>query len=88
MKDTTSVFIDGGYLSVISKHFGKGKYLTFDLSQFAITLAKSQELWCESVFYYTAPPYQSIDPTDDGKKVQYKVTKKDDDPDFRKKTSK
>lgn len=75
MKDTTCVFIDGGYLSVISKHFGKGKYLTFDLNQFALTLAKSQELWCESVFYYTAPPYQSIDPTVDERERKAKYDK-------------
>ena len=63
MKEGTYVFIDGGYLSLISKHFGKGEYFALDLNQFAITLAKSQGLWCEGVFYYTAPPYQSIAPT-------------------------
>ena len=61
------VFIDGKYLSLISKHFGKGKYLDFDLNQFGHTLAKSQGLWCEGVFYYTAPPYQSPKPTEEEK---------------------
>lgn len=63
----TYVFIDGKYLSLISKHFGNGKYLDFDLNQFAYTIAKSQGLWCKGVFYYTAPPYQSPKPTKDEK---------------------
>jgi len=65
--DETYVFIDGGYLSKISKHFGKGKYLVFDINQFANTIAKSQGLWCKGTFYYTAPPYQSSNPTPDEK---------------------
>ena len=59
------VFIDAHYLSLISKHFGKGKYLKIDANQFAINLAKSQDLWCGGVFYYTAPPFQSPSPTKD-----------------------
>jgi uncharacterized LabA/DUF88 family protein len=65
--DETYVFIDGQYLSMISKHFGKGKYLSFDINQFANTLAKSQGLWCKGTFFYTAPPYQSSSPTSDEK---------------------
>lgn len=60
----TYVFIDGAYLSLISKHFGNGKYLDFDINRFAITLSRSQGLWCKGVYYYTAPPYQSPNPTD------------------------
>ncbi|MCK4327128.1 MAG: NYN domain-containing protein [Candidatus Diapherotrites archaeon] len=59
------VFIDAGYLSHISKHFGKGKYLKIDYNQLAISLAKKQNLWCAGVYYYTAPPYQSPSPTED-----------------------
>ena len=66
--EETYVFIDGKYLSLISKHFGKGKYIKFDLNQFAITIAKSQGLWCNAVYYYTAPPYQSPKPTREEKK--------------------
>lgn len=65
--EETYVFIDGEYLSLISKHFGKWKYLKFDLNQFANTIAKSQGLWCAGVYYYTAPPYQSPSPTRDEK---------------------
>ena len=39
------------------------KYLSFDLNQFAITMARSQGLWCKAVYYYTAPPFQSEPPT-------------------------
>jgi len=64
-KENTYVFIDGAYLSLISKHFGKGKYLSFDINQFAITISKPQNLWCDGVFYYTAPPFQSSPPFED-----------------------
>ncbi|MBU2638835.1 MAG: NYN domain-containing protein [Nanoarchaeota archaeon] len=59
----TIVFIDAGYLSKISKHFGNGKYLKLDLVKFAKYLAIKQGLWCEHIFYYTAPPFQSSKPT-------------------------
>ena len=75
MMEETYVFIDGKYLSIISKHFGKGKYLKFDLNQFAYTIAKSQGLWCKGVFYYTAPPYQSSRPTDGEKRRKSKYDK-------------
>lgn len=54
--EDTFVFIDSGYLSLISRHFGNDTYLKFDINQFAITLGKERGLWCKSVFYYTAPP--------------------------------
>ncbi len=73
--EETYVFIDGHYLSLISKHFGGGKYLSFDLNQFAYTLAKSQGLWCKGVFYYTAPPYQSSNPTNSEKRRKSKYDK-------------
>jgi len=59
------VFIDVGYLSTISKHFGGGKYLKVDLNQLAITLAKSCNFWCKHTYVHTAPPYQSPIPTQD-----------------------
>lgn len=61
--DKTIVFIDGGYLSKISKHFGRGQPYRIDLNQFAITLAKTCGLWRDEVYYYTAPPYQSSFPS-------------------------
>jgi len=61
--ERTVVFFDAGYLSKLSKYFGKGKYLKLDLVKFAKHLAKKQGLLCEHVFYYTAPPFQSNKPT-------------------------
>ncbi len=63
--EKTYVFIDSAYLSLISKHFGSGRYLNFDVNQFAIAIVKYKNLWCEGVFYYTAPPFQSSPPKED-----------------------
>lgn len=57
--ERTLVFIDAGYLSKISKYFGKGKHIKLDLIQFSFSLAQKQNLSCEHIFYYTAPPFQS-----------------------------
>jgi len=62
--ENTAVFIDNGYLQVIARHFAKKDY---DINQFAITLSKEQKLWCEKVYFYIAPPYQSNKPTEDEK---------------------
>jgi uncharacterized LabA/DUF88 family protein len=64
MKDTY-VYIDGAYLSVITKHFGKGKYLKVDIKQLAIILAQSQGFWCKKVYLYLSPPFQSEPPTEE-----------------------
>jgi hypothetical protein len=58
--EKTIVFIDAGYLSKISKHFGNGKYLELDIIKFTQYLAIKKGLWCDHVFYYTALPYQSL----------------------------
>ena len=57
--EETIVFIDGGFISKLSKHFGNGKYLKFDLIKFAKLLGKKQNLNTKKTFYYTAPPFQS-----------------------------
>jgi len=59
----TLIFIDANFLSKLSKHFGKGKYLIYDLFKFSCNLAKKQKLNCKQIFYYTAPPFQSGKPT-------------------------
>jgi uncharacterized LabA/DUF88 family protein len=59
----TLVFIDGGFLSKLSRHFGNGKYLIFNIIEFSHQLALKQNLYCEHIFYYTAPPFQSNPPT-------------------------
>ena len=64
----TLVFIDETFLEKLSKHFGNGKYLKFDKILLAATLAKKQKLNCKSIFYYTAPPFQSDNPTKEEEK--------------------
>ncbi|MDP1695277.1 MAG: NYN domain-containing protein [Candidatus Woesearchaeota archaeon] len=59
MFDSTLIFIDGAYLSKISKYLGKGKYLRTNLVKFANHLARKQQLFCKHIYFYTAPPFQS-----------------------------
>lgn len=67
MEDTL-VFIDEGFLSKLSKHFGNGKYLKIDYIKFAKNLSKKQNLFCKHLFYYTAPPFQETPPTNEQRK--------------------
>ncbi|MBT4135328.1 NYN domain-containing protein [archaeon] len=57
--DNTLVFIDAGFLSKLSKYFGKGKYLNYDLFRFPKYISKKQNLFCKKTFYYIAPPFIS-----------------------------
>jgi uncharacterized LabA/DUF88 family protein len=57
------VFIDGGYLSFISKFFGEGKPLKYKMEVFAENLARNKGLKCKKIYFYTAPPYQDSIPT-------------------------
>ena len=66
--NSTSVFIDAGFLEKLSKHFGKGKYLKFDRLNFSKNLAIKENLKCKRIFYYTAPPFQSDIPTEQEEK--------------------
>lgn len=59
------VFIDGAYLSLVSKFLGKGKPLRFDIKKFAENLAKKENLSCKEIFYYNCPPFQGTPPTED-----------------------
>lgn len=59
----TIVFIDAGYLSFISKFFGKGKPLKYKIEVFAKNLANVKKLECKKIYFYTAPPYQDAKPT-------------------------
>lgn len=63
MEDTL-VFIDGGFISKLSKYLGKGSYLRFDLIKFAKLLGEKQNLSVKKSFYYTAPPFQSNPPNE------------------------
>ncbi|MEK6844251.1 MAG: NYN domain-containing protein [Nanoarchaeota archaeon] len=59
----TAILIDAAYLSRIAKHLGNGKYLKYNIQTLAINLAKTYCLWCQDIYYYTAPPFQSAIPT-------------------------
>ncbi len=61
--EKTLVFIDSGFLSKLSNHFGRGIYLIYDLIDFAQNISKKQNLICKYIFYYTAPPFQSEPPS-------------------------
>lgn len=60
--EKTILFIDGGYLSFISKYFGKGKPLKYKIEKFAINIAKEVGLDCQEIYFYIAPPFQSPKP--------------------------
>lgn len=57
------VFLDAGLLSKLSKYFGRGKYLVYDIAKFAHNILKKENLNCQQIFYYTAPPFQSDPPS-------------------------
>ena len=59
----TVMFIDEGFLSKLSKYFGKGKYIKFDRFNFAKMLSEKERLILKDVFLYIAPPFQSNPPT-------------------------
>jgi uncharacterized LabA/DUF88 family protein len=57
------VLIDAGFLSKLSMNFGKGIYLKYNLIEFSKKLAKKQNLVCEKIYYYTAPPFLGNNPS-------------------------
>lgn len=61
--EKTIVLIDAGFLSKLSKYFGNGKYLKYDLINFSKHLAEKQNLFCKHIYYYNSPPFQSDKPT-------------------------
>jgi len=71
----TLVFIDAGFLSKLSKYFGRGNYLVYDIIKFAKNLAKKENSDCQQIFYYTAPPFQSEPPTKEEIKRKEKYDK-------------
>ena len=66
--EETVVYIDGGFLSKLSNHLGKGKYIRIDYIKFSKLISKKLNLFCKHIFYYTAPPFQATPPTDDQKR--------------------
>ena len=62
--EETLVFIDEGFLDNLIRFFGEGKRIKFDKFEFAKIIVKKQNLLCKHLFYYTAPPFQSPEPTE------------------------
>jgi uncharacterized LabA/DUF88 family protein len=58
----TLIFIDDGFLSKLSKFFGKGKYIKIHRKKFSEQLAKKENLIPKNISIYTAPPFQSKHP--------------------------
>jgi len=59
------VFIDGAYLSLVSKFLGKGNPLKFNIKKFAENLANKESLICKEIIYYNCPPFQGTPPTEE-----------------------
>lgn len=59
----TLVFIDKGFLDVLSKHFGGGKPIKYDFFKLAKKISNEQGFVCEKIYLYLAPPYQSENPS-------------------------
>jgi len=60
--EKTLVFIDCGFLSKVSKHFGGGTPLRYDLLKFSKNITGKEDLVFKHLFFYTAPPFQSSKP--------------------------
>lgn len=60
-----NVYIDEGYLSKISKHFGDGSYLKIDYFRLANNMARDLRYWCAGRYLYCAPPFQSNPPSEE-----------------------
>lgn len=72
--DEVLFFIDSGFVSKLSKHFGGGNYIKFKLKDFVSNLCYKNKFISKKIFYYTAPPYQSNNP----KKLEIKRKEKYD----------
>ena len=59
------LFIDAGYLSHISKHFGGGKPMKYRLENFSVKLCREFGFDCKEIYFYISPPFQSPKPTID-----------------------
>ena len=66
----TIVLIDSAYLSYISKYFGNGKPLKYKIEKFVVNICNELNLFCEEIYFYTAPPYKSPIPIDSEKQKQ------------------
>ena len=63
--EETLIFLDEGFIYVLSKYFGGGESIKFDRIIFSKNLAAKENLNCKKIFYYNAPPFQSEPPTEE-----------------------
>jgi len=63
MSEKVLVFVDAGFLSKLSKHFGNGEYIKFKIINFVNRICSNNDFVAEKIFFYTAPPYQSNNPS-------------------------
>lgn len=63
--DKANVYFDEGYLSKIAKHFGDGKYFKIKYFNLAISMCRNFEYYCNKLYVYTAPPFQSTPPSEE-----------------------
>jgi len=66
--DKAKVFIDAGFLSKVSNHFGAGYYLRYNLVSFAKSLTGAENIVFKGLNFYNAPPHQSNPPTENERK--------------------
>jgi uncharacterized LabA/DUF88 family protein len=71
MIEEVIIFVDGAYLSYISKFFGNGKHLKFKIENFCCKIAGENGLICKEIFYYTAPPFQEQNEKSNERKANY-----------------
>jgi len=64
----TILFIDSGYLSFISKYFGKNKPLKYKIEEFSERICRERKLQCKKIYFYIASPFQSQIPTEQERK--------------------
>lgn len=58
-----ALLIDFGYLEKVAKKLTGLEKEDYNLQTLAINLCKKKGLWCEDIYFYYAPPYQSNKPS-------------------------
>ncbi len=73
MNNKVLFFIDLGFLSKLNIHLGEGYYIPFKIKNFVENICLGENFDFEKIFLYTAPPFQSNNPTREQirRKVKY-----------------
>ena len=66
--EKTVVMIDAGFLSKVSYQIGEGHYFKYNLLKFSKSLAGKLNLIFKQLYIYSAPPFQSQNPSSDEKR--------------------